>query len=99
MSIIFTIIGIAIGAIGNPNLLDSTGPTAILQQSDISSNSNESASTTTQENAQPTSDTASARQAVDTDGDPSIGPEDAPIIIVEFSDFQCSYCKQFHDQT
>jgi protein-disulfide isomerase len=40
-----------------------------------------------------------ARYTVSTDGQPSLGPADAPIVMVEFGDFRCSYCKRFHDQT
>ncbi len=39
------------------------------------------------------------RYDIPTDGFPSIGPEDAPIVIVEFSDFQCPFCKRFFDET
>jgi protein-disulfide isomerase len=34
------------------------------------------------------------RQKVDATGHPSKGPADAPIVIVEFSDFQCPFCQR-----
>ena len=39
------------------------------------------------------------RYDVATDGFPSMGPADAPIVIVEFSDFQCPFCQRFYAQT
>ena len=31
-------------------------------------------------------------------GEPTMGSNDAPLTIVEFSDFECSYCRRFHEQ-
>ena len=43
--------------------------------------------------------TGQARRVdVSTDGDPSIGPDNAPVTIIEFSDYQCPYCQQWHQQ-
>ena len=38
------------------------------------------------------------RVTVSTDGQPSIGPSNAPVTIVEFSDYQCPYCQLWDQQ-
>jgi len=36
---------------------------------------------------------------ISTDNDPTIGNPNAPITIIEFSDFQCPFCARFHVET
>jgi protein-disulfide isomerase len=45
------------------------------------------------------SDPTVPRCLVSADDDPGVGPEDAPILIVEFFDFNCGYCALFHNET
>jgi protein-disulfide isomerase len=39
------------------------------------------------------------RFEVSADDDAFLGPADAPVTIVEFSDFACGYCRRFHTDT
>lgn len=61
--------------------------------------SNPAAPTAVAEETTPGSPEKPTRFEISTDDDPSLGPEDAPITIVEFSDFRCPYCSVFHVET
>lgn len=48
-------------------------------------------------NAEPAIDPASV--VIELEGFPSLGEVDAPVLVVEFSDFACPFCKRFVDET
>lgn len=55
--------------------------------------------TPTENQAQQPTNQQPTRVQVSADDDPVMGSKDAPVTMIEFSDFQCPYCERFYSQT
>lgn len=95
VAMVFLLLGVLIGAVGHDRLTaaNQTENAELIQQAvqETIAQIRAEASGTTLNTAQ--------RYPVEPGNSPSIGPESAPITIIEFADFRCGYCNQFHAQT
>jgi protein-disulfide isomerase len=92
MPLIF-IIGLGLGFLGRGWVQP------LSETSTVAASSSDSASVGAQSDPQTPAETQQVvRYEIPVDDDPSLGSESAPITIVEFSDYECPYCRQWHSE-
>lgn len=69
-----------------------------LLQNDTRSAAEESALTAASQSGNQNTQSQVVRYDVPVDDDPALGPANAPITIIEFSDYECPYCRRWHDE-
>lgn len=94
IALVFLVIGVVIGAVGYER---------IAEQDRLDTEALINRAVATAVAAVPSGAGAAAAEDqplnISIEGDPYLGPEDAPVVIVEFGDFRCSFCRRFHNET
>ncbi len=72
---------------------------SVAPESAAISSSSAAQSNSAAEPAAPADQSDLIRYDIPVDDDPTLGPENAPITIIEFSDFECPFCRKFHQET
>lgn len=52
-----------------------------------------------EKNAKPSEPAGPAKVSIDDKASGTLGAADAPVVVVEFTDYQCPFCRRFHDTT
>lgn len=99
---VFMIIGLLIGYVSYERIDEHVNDQQLVAAADVETIIQQAVGTAVASLPQIAADATpdpNMRYVVDTEGDPSLGPDDALITMVEFGDFQCGYCKRFNDET
>ncbi len=111
IAVAFLLLGVVMGVIGyqrydqanskvNEQLINAAVSRSITAMQDTVSKSVASALAAGGSNTQAsTGPDPAKRYTIPVDNHPAMGPEDAPITIVEFSDFRCAFCGKFARET